>query len=267
MTLSNCGKCPLAIESNKYLKLIKWQNSLENMTKKSYSSILTMGFATITLMALVTSIFLLFETTEGDSSSSAFATSQSQQQTQQPPQQDNGTIEIAAGGGNHFAPLTTYAPDRVEVKVGQAVNWYNPTEVGEPHTVTFVMDNSTMAGVVSPLFVSNTTTFSSSPPNSNNEPIVLPGPNGTNTIIALNARTFNPVVIDSSDNVKFMNPNANYTMDGTEKYINSGWFLPKGMEQQFPGAGNTFTMTFEKPGKYNYICILHPWMTGSITVR
>ncbi len=223
-----------------------------------------MGFATITLMVLVTSIFLLFETTGGDSSSSALATSLSQQQTQQ---QDNGTIEIAAGGGNHFAPLTTYAPDKVEVKVGQAVNWYNPTEVGEPHTVTFVMDNSTMAGAVSPLFVSNTTTFSSSPPNSNNEPIVLPGPNGTNTIIALNARTFNPVVIDSSDNVKFMNPNANYTMDGTEKYINSGWFLPNGMEQQFPGSGNTFTMLFEKPGTYNYICILHPWMTGSITVK
>ena len=264
MTLPNYSKFTLDIESNKYLKLIKWQNNLENMTKKSYSSILTMGFATITLTVLVTSIFLLFETTGGDSSSSAFATSQSQQQTQQ---QDNGTIEIAAGGGNHFAPLTTYAPDRVEVKVGQAVNWYNPTEVGEPHTVTFVMDNSTMAGVVSPLFVSNTTTFSSSPPNSNNEPIVLPGPNGTNTIIALNARTFNPVVIDSSDNVKFMNPNANYTMDGTEKYINSGWFLPNGMEQQFPGSGNTFTMTFEKPGTYNYICILHPWMTGSITVK
>ena len=33
-----------------------------------------------------------------------------------------------------------------------------------------------------------------------------------------------------------MNPNANYTMDGTEKYVNSGWFLPKGMEQQFPGC-------------------------------
>ena len=88
------------------------------MTKKSCSSILTMGFATITLMVLVTSIYLLFETTGGDSSSSAFATSQSQQQTQQTQQQDNGTIEIAAGGGNHFAPLTTYAPDKVEVQGG-----------------------------------------------------------------------------------------------------------------------------------------------------
>ena len=235
------------------------------MTNKPYLSILTIGFATITMTVLISSLFLLFETTGGDSSSSAFATSQSLQQTQQ--QQGNETMQIAAGGGDYSAPFTVYVPDNAEVKVGQAVNWYNPTDVGEPHTVTFVMDNSTMAGVVSPLFVPNTTTFASSPPNSNNEPIVLPGPNGTNTLIALNARTFNPVAIDSSGNVEFMNPNANYTMDGTEKYVNSGWFLPKGMEQQFPGAGNTFTITFEKPGTYNYICILHPWMTGSITVR
>jgi plastocyanin len=235
------------------------------MTNKPYLSILTMGFATITMTVLISSLFLIFETTGGDSSSSAFATSQSQQQTQQ--QQSNETMQIAAGGGDYSAPFTVYVPDNAEVEVGQAVNWYNPTDVGEPHTVTFVMDNSTMAGVVSPLFVSNTTTFANSPPNSNNEPVVLPGPNGTNTLIALNARTFNPVAIDSSGNVEFMNPNANYTMDGTEKYVNSGWFLPKGMEQQFPGAGNTFTITFEKPGTYNYICILHPWMTGSITVR
>ena len=86
-------------------------------------------------------------------------------------------------------------------------------------------------------------------------------------MIAVNARTFNPAVIDSSGNVEFMNPNANYTMDGTEKYVNWGWFLPKGMEQLTPGAGNTFTVTFEKPGLYNYLCILHPWMTGSIVVK
>ncbi len=235
------------------------------MTNKSCLSVLAMGFATIILIVLVSALGLSSETSLGYGSNSAFATSQAQQQTQQP-QQDNQTMEIAAGGGNYSAPFTVYVPDKVEVKVGQAVNWYNPTDVGEPHTVTFVLDNSTMAGVVSPLFISNTTKFASIPPNSNNEPIVLPGPNGTNTIIALNARTFNPVVIDSSGNVEYMNPNANYTLDGTEKYVNSGWFLPKGMEQQFPGAGNTFTITFEKPGTYNYFCILHPWMTGSITV-
>jgi plastocyanin len=233
------------------------------MANKPYFYILTQASIAIISIVLVSSLFLLTEIKTRDNNILVFATSQSQMQQQQ----ENKSVEIAAGGGNYTAPLTVYIPDKIEVNVGQTVNWYNPTEVGEPHTVTFVMDSSTLAGVVSPLSISNATTFSELPPNSNNEPIIVPGQDGTNTIIAVNARTFNPAVIDSSGNVEFMNPNANYTMDGTEKYVNSGWFLPKGMEQEYPGAGNTFTVTFEKPGTYNYICILHPWMTGSITVR
>ena len=235
------------------------------MNNKSGLTIFAMGIATITSMVFMSLLFFVSETTTVDKNILVFATSQSQEQTQQQ-QQDNKSIEIAAGGGNYTAPLTMYIPDNIEANVGQPVIWHNPTEVGEPHTVTFVMDNNTMAGVVSPLSVSDTTTFTALPPNSNNEPIVIPGQNGTNTIIAINARTFNPAVIDSTGNVEFMSPNANYTIVGTEKYVNSGWFLPKGMEQEYPGAGNTFTVTFEKPGTYNYICILHPWMTGSITV-
>ena len=233
------------------------------MANKPYFYILTLATIAIISIVLVSSLSLLTEIKTADNNILVFATSQPQMQQLQ----ENKSVEIAAGGGNYTAPFTVYIPDRIEVNVGQPVNWYNPTEVGEPHTVTFVMDNSTMAGVVSPLSVSNATTFSALPPNSNNEPIIIPGQDGANTIIAVNARTFNPTVIDSSGNVEFMNPNANYTMDGTEKYVNSGWFLPKGMEQEYPGAGNTFTVTFEKPGTYNYICILHPWMTGSITVR
>ncbi len=30
--------------------------------------------------------------------------------------------------------------------------------------------------------------------------------------------------------------------------------------------GQTYTYTFTKPGVYNYYCIYHPWMTGTITV-
>lgn len=235
------------------------------MVNKSYFYILTLGTVAIISIVLVSFPSLLTEITTGDNNILVFATSQPQMQQLQ--LQENKSVEIAAGGGNYTAPFTVYIPEEIEVSVGQPVNWYNPTEVGEPHTVTFVMDNSTMAGVVSPLSVSNTTTFSALPPNSNNEPILIPGQDGTDTIIAVNARTFNPVVIDSFGNVEFMSPNSNYTMDGTEKYVNSGWFLPKGMEQGYPGAGNTFTVIFEKPGTYNYLCILHPWMTGSITVR
>ncbi len=177
------------------------------------------------------------------------------------------SLNVISGGGNGNAPLTGFFPKDIQIKVGQSVIWTNPTTVGEPHTVTFVFDNSTRSGVVSPLSVSNTTKFTPLPPGSNNAPILLPDKNGSNTIIALNARTFNPTVIDSSGNVKSLSPNAHYTMTGTEKYVNSGWFLPKGYEHEFPGSGNTFTVTFEKPGIYKYLCIVHPWMTGSVTVK
>jgi plastocyanin len=207
---------------------------------------------------------------------------QAQEQIQQQQQHQSKTAEtkvVAAGGGNASAPLTLFIPQNVEIEAGQTVTLYNPTTVAEPHTVTFVLDNSSVAGVVSPLAVSNTTKFIAIPPGSNNQAVLLPENNNSNnndnnndksaknTLIGINARVYNPVVIDSSDNVKFMNPNASYNMSGTEKYVNSGWFLPKGQEQAFPGSGNTFTVTFDKPGIYEYMCILHPWMAGSVAVK
>jgi len=27
------------------------------------------------------------------------------------------------------------------------------------------------------------------------------------------------------------------------------------LEQTYPGSGNTFTVTFQKPGNYNYLCL------------
>jgi plastocyanin len=199
----------------------------------------------------------------------------SQQQQQQPEKNTTTTttlpVRVVAGGGNATMPGTVFVPQRVEIKAGESVTWYNPTQVAEPHTVTFVFDNNTMTGVVSPLSVSNTTKFMALPPGSNNEAILLPSKNssssGMNTIIALNARSFNPVAIDFQGNVKSIKPNANYSMLGTEKYVNSGWFLPNGLQQEYPGSGNTFTVRFEKPGTYDYLCILHPWMTGSVIVK
>jgi plastocyanin len=178
------------------------------------------------------------------------------------------TVTVAAGGGNTTAPWTVFVPQETRINAGDTVVWDNPTEgAAEPHTVTFVLDNSTMAGIVSPLGVSNTTEFTVIPPGSNNEPILIPGEGGMNTLIAVNARTFNPTIIDSQGAFQFMDPNANYSMTGDEKYVNSGWFLPTGLEGLYPGSGNTFSVTFETPGTYEYLCILHPWMTGSVVVE
>jgi hypothetical protein len=104
-----------------------------------------------------------------------------------------------------------------------------------------------MAQFVGPFGVSSSTQFLPLPPGSNRQTLILPGKNGMNTLISWNARAYNPVAIDSSGNVKIMNPNANYTLRGTEKYVNSGFILPK-------GHGTA--------GTYNYLCIVHPWIVG-----
>ena len=83
----------------------------------------------------------------------------------------------------------------------------------------------------------------------------------------LTRRVYNPAVIDSANNVKTLGPNATYDFNGNEKYVNSGFILPKGQDKNYPGSSNTFTVTFQNPGIYRYLCIIHPWMTGEKVVR
>jgi len=173
---------------------------------------------------------------------------------------------VHVGGGNITSPLTAFVPQQVQIGVGQSVIWDNPSIVAEPHTVTFVLDNKTATDIVSPFAVPNSTQFTVIPPGSNNEPLKVPGKN--NVIIAVNARSYVPTVIDSQGNTKHLPPpTAVYTMTGNEKYVNSGWLVPKGQEKAFPGSSNTFTVTFQKAGTYNYLCQLHPWMTGKVIVK
>jgi plastocyanin len=175
-------------------------------------------------------------------------------------------IKAHAGGGNSTNMLGVFVPQQIQVSTGQSVTWDNPSAVAEPHTVTFVLDNKTATDIISPFAVPNSTRLAAIPPNSNNEPLTVPGQK--NVVLVANARSFIPTVIDSRGNVKqFAPPSASYTMTGTEKYVNSGWLVPKGQEQAFPGTSTSFTVTFQKAGTYNYVCQVHPWMRGSVIVK
>jgi plastocyanin len=209
---------------------------------------------------------------------SALNSNSNQAIAQQQQLQTNNTIRVEAGGGNSTAPLTVFVPQNIEIKAGQTIIWYNPTPVGEPHSVTFLQDGSLFPPFAAPFAVPNSTEFKALIPSPNVEPLIVPNPPGTEsttttttttkTVIIDNARAYNPVVIDSiGKNVTYLSLNANYTMDGTESYVNSGWLWPQG--QIPPGAPpiTTFTVTFEKPGIYGYICTVHPWMTGSVVVK
>jgi plastocyanin len=196
--------------------------------------------------------------------------------------QEEEVKEVQAGIGVGNAAIILFSPQQVQIKAGQSVTWYNPTPVPEPHTVTFVLNNnnsdnnnnkSYAADLIAPFTISTTTNSTQIMPlipNSNSEPLMTPD---NNAIIATNKRAYNPVVVieDSTtiggENVTYMKQNANYSMSGTEDYVNSGWLLPKGQENLYPGSGNTFTMTFQKAGTYEYLCIIHPYMTGRVIVN
>ena len=74
----------------------------------------------------------------------------------------------------------------------------------------------------------------------------------TKTVVTVNARAYIPGVIDSTgEKVTYLAPNSNYTMDGTESYLNSGCLWPEG--QSSPGGPpiTKFTVTFENL----YLCV------------
>jgi plastocyanin len=179
-------------------------------------------------------------------------------------------VIVAAGGGNGTAPWTIYVPQTINIKTGDSVTWDNPTLVGEPHTVTFIKDNDMIPPLVAPFSIPNNTELSAAIPAPNVEATIMPDSSNPNNklVLADNSRSSAPVTIDGTKtNVTYLQPGANYTFIGDESYINSGWIWPEG--QVPPGAPpiTSFTMTFENPGTYNYICVIHPWMTGTVMVN
>lgn len=179
----------------------------------------------------------------------------------------NANTQVQVGGGNATWFFFGYNPQKVEIKAGTTVVWNVPASLtAEPHTVAFVFNNKTMTYRDAPFGLPTLTKFMSLPPSSNSRPIVSPSSNGgMNAVILVNGRVFNPTLIDSSGKVKLPAPNANVTISGNEQYVNSGWLLPKGNLP--PGTSNTFSVTFEKAGTYDYLCILHPWMKGKVIVN
>src|SRR5689334_17011357 len=55
-------------------------------------------------------------------------------------QAKDNVYTVNAGGGGPETVSTSFSPARAEIKAGETVMWTNPSNVGEPHTVTFLID-------------------------------------------------------------------------------------------------------------------------------
>ena len=192
------------------------------------------------------------------------------QQLQADIQAQNDTRTVAVGGGGPVSVVTWFVPQNISISAGETVKWINPSIVSEPHTVSFMKDQSYFANFESPYLIANDTQLTpANPEEKNTEPLIIPGQNDTttNTIIVANNRQASPVAIDAQNNVTYLPLNANYTMTGDELYVNSGIIWPEVAIP--PGAPpvTSFSVTFEKAGTYDYVCEFHPWMTGRVIVQ
>jgi plastocyanin len=182
----------------------------------------------------------------------------------------NDTRIVAAGGGGPVSVLTWFVPQNISISAGETVTWVNPTVVGEPHTVSFLKQPDYFAALESPYLIPSDTEVTPANPNERNtEPLIIPGQNDTAniTIIGANARATSPVVIDAQNNATYLPLNANYTMTGDALYVSSGWIWPENAIPPGLAPITSFSVTFENTGTYDYLCVVHPWMTGRVIVQ
>ena len=252
----------------------KYMTCTTTKTRKKYLALVG-ATAAVTVAVAAGVLLLTFAGTLSISSAQFQEQGQAQQQQAANNAGQNGTTTaVAAGSGGPESVLISFSPQNVAINVGQTVVWTNPTVVPEPHTVSFVRQEGYFANFESPYLIANVTELTpANPIEKNTEPLIIPGQSGTttttndNVIVANNARSSKPVVIDAQNNVRYLQPNANYTMTGDELYVNSGWIWPEG--QAPPGAPpiKSFSITFEKAGTYEYLCEVHPWMKGQVIVQ
>jgi plastocyanin len=185
-------------------------------------------------------------------------------------QAEINTKLVHAGQGNATEIVFAFIPKNMVIKTGESITWDNPNIYAEAHSVTFLNEAKYFPEFIVPFNVTDSTEFRSSDPNTDADPLIgaTEPSEKTKTVIMINARAYVPVVIDSSgSNVTYLQPNSHYTMEGKERLVNSGWLWPEG--QTPPGIPpiTNFTITFQEPGTYSYLCNLHPWMSGSVVVK
>jgi plastocyanin len=140
----------------------------------------------------------------------------------------DGTVRVEVGqGSNATVQYYTYTPQTVEINAGESVTWFTTAELVDIHTVTFVLDQNLLSDIILPFAVSGETDFELLPPFNLGEPIMIQAPDGREAIVAVNKDAFYPAVADANNQTTFLNgTEIQYTMDGTERAINSGIILP-----------------------------------------
>ena len=85
--------------------------------------------------------------------------------------------------------------------------------------------------------------------------------------VSISENSWNPDVVDSYFPASIeINSGTTVTWINNDTAIHTVTDAKKTFDSKFMQAGGTWQYTFEKAGKYDYLCTLHPWMKGTVSV-
>ena len=155
------------------------------------------------------------------------------------------TVSVQAGAGQDTVDLLAFLPEKVRIRVGDTVTWKFE---GDIHTVTFAT-GTTPAGLIIP--------SSQAPPGEVIPRVFLPVPGAPPGV-----NMMNPVLVYPTR--KADQPVEKYSGTG---YVNSGMMSKTTLFQGTPPI-QAFSVTFDTPGTFQYLCLLHQefGMRGTVEV-
>jgi plastocyanin len=188
--------------------------------------------------------------------------------------------DVYTGGGNTSMPLNEFDPVSKKIFAGESIKWTNPT-AGKPypHMVVFFSNSSDnqlkqkILNISKSLSASN---YESIINNLNNlmEKVSSERENGSEVIDARSILFPSLINSSSQPTVFYLDPQGNrlykgatHNMTGQEAYVNSGLIWAGGTVPGNFSKIYSFIVTFEKTGTYNYQCLLHPDMKGTVVVK
>ena len=137
-------------------------------------------------------------------------------------------LQVLVGAGRGTASINEFFPSEVRVRAGDTVNWRMNAD-GDPHTVTFTDVPDVVTDIV---------------PAVDEDSIDL---------------MFSPDLLFPT-----RGPGAPIETYSGEGYFNSGIFF--GAIRDVPRL-DTYSLTFDTPGTYDYVCGIHEFMTGKVVVE
>lgn len=180
------------------------------------------------------------------------------------------TSNLGAGGGRSSEPINQFKPAVINITTNETLKWINPTSGNPyPHTITFIGNTTDM---FIPNMTINIENQSMNPQQIIDLTTVKVSDQSKSASNNIDLYLKASVIGSSEQKAEFLNPLSNfgrngaeYVFNGTEKFVNSGlvWNSVKDIPSDYP---KSFTVRFPVLGVYQFQCLIHPEMKGTVTV-